>query len=111
MKIRKWDSVIIISWTRKNKWKIWTVQKVFPTEQKIIVEWVNIVTRHIKKTATAAWQKVQFEKPIHVSNVSLVCPFTEKPTRIGFVFKGDKKFRFSKKAVKELGKTDLEAII
>jgi large subunit ribosomal protein L24 len=47
------------------------------------------------------------EKPIDVSNVMLVCPFTKKPTRIGFVMiteKGkNKKFRYSKKALKEQG--------
>jgi len=52
-------------------------------------------------------QIVKFEKPIASSSVMLVCPFTDKPTRIGYVNieeKGKtKKFRFSKKAVKENG--------
>ena len=43
------------------------------------------------------------EKPIDVSNVMLICPFTEKPTRVGFVKIEEKwkikKFRFSKKAL------------
>jgi large subunit ribosomal protein L24 len=47
------------------------------------------------------------EKPINASNVMLICPYTKKPTRVGFVNveeKGKiKKFRFSKKAVKEYG--------
>jgi large subunit ribosomal protein L24 len=53
---------------------------------------------------TTPGQIVKFEKPIDASNVMLICPFTDKPTRVGFVFieeKGKKKkFRFSKIAVK-----------
>ncbi len=41
-----------------------------------------MVTRHVKKQGTTPGQKIQFEKPIHVSNVMLVCPTTKKPTRI-----------------------------
>ena len=57
------------------------------------------------------WDKVQVisgksaDKPIDVSNVMLICPFTERPTRVGFVKIEEKwkikKFRFSKKALKE----------
>jgi len=46
---------------------------------------VNIVTRHVKKQGTTAGQIVKFEKAIDASNVMLVCPFTDKPTRVGFV--------------------------
>jgi large subunit ribosomal protein L24 len=49
-------------------------------------------------------QIVKFEKPIDASNVMLICPFTSKPTRVGYVFIEDKgkkkKFRFSKIAIK-----------
>jgi len=64
-----------------------------------------MVTRHIKKMWTNPWQIVKMEKPIDVSNVMLVCPFTNKPTRIGYVIVEEKwkqkKFRFSKKAALE----------
>ena len=60
-------------------------------------------------------QIVKMEKAIEVSNVMLVCPFTDKVTRIGFVTieeKGKtKKFRFSKIAVKEQGKKSAQVII
>jgi len=68
---------------------------------KIIVKDVNIVTRHVKKQGTTPGQIVKMEKAIDASSVMLVCPFTDKPTRIWFVKieeKGKtKKFRFSKK--------------
>jgi len=55
------------------------------------------------------------EKAIDASNVMMKCPLTEKPTRIGFVMitegKKTKKFRFSKKAVKETKKAAKDCII
>ncbi len=114
MKIRSWDKVIVTSW--KDKGTIWEVLKVFRDKNSVIVKWVNIVTRHIKKMWTNPGQIVKFEKPIDVSNVMLICPFTEKPTRIGYVFIEEnwkkKKFRFSKKAIKEgVKKEPKDAII
>ena len=107
MKIRTNDKVIVISWKKKDKWKTGKVLKVFKDTNKILIEKINIVTRHLKKTWSNPWQIVKMEKPIDVSNVALVCPFTTKPTKIGFVViedkKGKKKFRFSKKALKEKG--------
>lgn len=115
MKIRSWDNVIVISGTRKNKGKVGKVLKVFPITWKIIVEWVNIATRHIKKQWTNPGQIVKLEKAIDASNVMLECPITKKPTRVWFVMieeKGvQKKFRFSKMAVKESKKSAKDCII
>jgi large subunit ribosomal protein L24 len=70
-----------------------------------LVKGVNIVKRHMKKQWTNPWQILEMEKPIDASNVLLICPFTNKPTRVWFVKieeKGKlKKFRFSKRALKE----------
>lgn len=105
MKIRTWDKVKVMSGKEKDRGVEAEVLKVFTSENKIIVAWVNIVTRHIKKQWTNPGQIIKMEKAISASNVMLVCPFTNKPTRIGFVKieeKGKvKKFRFSKRAVKE----------
>ena len=107
MKIRTWDKVIIMSGKEKDRWQETEVLKVFTDNNKIIVKWVNVVTRHMKKQWTTPWQIIKMEKAIDASNVMLVCPFTNKPTRVWFVKieeKGKiKKFRFSKKAVKENG--------
>lgn len=103
MKIRKDDSVLVIS--GKDKGKTGKVWKVLIKTNKIFVEWINIVTRHYKKSGTTPGQIIKKENPISVSNVMLICPFTSKPTRVWFVFIKDKsenkKFRFSKKALKE----------
>jgi len=113
MKIRTWDTVVVVS--GKDKWKEGKVVKVFPITGKVIVEGVNIATRHIKKQGTTPGQIIKMEKAIDASNVMMKCPLTEKPTRIGFVMitegKKTKKFRFSKKAVKETKKTAKDCII
>jgi large subunit ribosomal protein L24 len=96
-----------MSGKEKDKGVIAKVLKVNPVSNKIIVEGVNVVTRHIKKQGTNPGQIVKMEKAIDASSVMLICPFTNKPTRIGFVKIEEngktKKFRFSKKAVKENG--------
>lgn len=105
MKIRTWDKVIVLSGKEQDRGQIAEVLKVFTDDNKIIVKWVNIVTKHVKKQWTNPGQIVKMEKAINASNVMLMCPYTNKPTRVGFVKieeKGKiKKFRFSKKAVKE----------
>jgi len=113
MKIRSWDKVKVLSW--KDKGVIAEVLKVFKDKNKVIVKDVNVVTRHMKKMWTTPGQIVKFEKAIDASNVMLICPFTDKPTRIGFVKieeKGKtKKFRFSKIAVKTWAKKDAKSAI
>ena len=83
------------------------VELVLTDKNQVLVKGVNIVTKHIKKSGANPGQIVKFEKPISASAVMLVCPFTDKPTRLGFVNieeKGKtKKFRFSKKALQEKG--------
>ena len=107
MKIRTWDKVIIMSGKEKDRGQTAEVLKVFIDTNKIIVKWINVVTKHIKKMWTTPGQIIKMEKSINASNVMLVCPFTDKPTRVWFVKieeKGKtKKFRFSKKALKEQG--------
>jgi hypothetical protein len=68
-----------------DKGQISVVLKAFPDQNKVLVKDINVVTRHIKRQGTNPGQIVKMEKPIDVSNVMLICPFTEKPTRVGFV--------------------------
>jgi len=115
MKIRTWDKVQVMSGKEADKGQVTEVLKVFISENKVLVKDTNVVTRHMKKQGTQAGQIVKFEKPISASAVMLVCPFTEKPTRVGFVTveeKGvSKKFRFSKKALAEKGGAAKDYII
>jgi large subunit ribosomal protein L24 len=113
MKIRKNDTVIILS--GKDKGKTGKVLSVILDDGRVIVEGVNVATKHMKKTGTTPGQIVKMEKAIDSSNVALECPITKKATRIGFVQieeKGiSKKFRYSKRAVKENKKSPQDCII
>ena len=96
MKIHSNDQVIVI--TGKDKGKKAKVIRAFPNDNKVIVEGVNIVTRHMKKQGATPGQKVTFEKPINVSNVMLVDPKTGAPTRVGYKVENGKKVRVAKKS-------------
>lgn len=101
MFVRKDDSVVVIS--GDDKGKSGKVLKVFPAEQRVIVEGVNLIKRHTKPTQKNPQGGIlQKEAPIHVSKVMLVDPKDGKPTRVGFAHVIDpasnkkKKMRVSK---------------
>ncbi len=100
MKIRTWDKIRVIAW--KDKGKNWKILKVYKEDNRVLVEWVNIITKHVKKQANTPWQIIKIEKPIDASNVMFICPETGKPTRIGFKSENKRKTRFSKKSWKKI---------
>ncbi|MBT4384783.1 50S ribosomal protein L24 [Candidatus Peregrinibacteria bacterium] len=101
MKIKTGDNVVVI--TGKNKSMTGKVMKVLLKSNKVVVEGVNKVTRHVKKTKERAGQKIQFEAPIHVSNVMLIDPKDKKRSKIGYaVDSKGKKSRISKKSNTQL---------
>lgn len=82
MKIRKNDSVIVISGNSKGK--TGKVLKVFPVLNKVIIEGVNLRKRHTKPNQkNPQGGIVEKEAPINVSNVMLLDPKTNEPTKIG----------------------------
>lgn len=95
MKIRKGDKVKVIS--GKNKGKESSVSGVQPKKEKVLVEGVNIVSRHLKKGRRESGGIVKVIRPIHISNVMVVCPKCNKPARIGYKLVDGKKYRFCKK--------------
>lgn len=100
MKVRTWDTVKVIS--GKDKQKSGKILKVFKNDNKVLIEGVNVATKHVKPYGNQPWQIVKIEKPIDASNVMIVCPETKKPTRIGFKIENGKKVRFSKKSWKNI---------
>lgn len=82
MKIKKGDKVVVL--TGKDKGSKGEVLKVFPSDSKVLVQGVNMVKKHQRPTPTGAGGITSVERPIHVSNVSLMDPKSEKPTRVGF---------------------------
>ena len=89
--IKKNDTVKIIS--GEDAGKTGKVLKVFPVEQRIIVEKVNFIKRHLKKGHPQAQQGgiVEKESPIHMSNAMLFCVKCNKTTRVGIKELADKK--------------------
>ena len=81
MRVRRKDTVVVIK--GKARGKRGTVLKVMPDEQRIIVENVNMIKRHQRPTATMRQGGIiEREGPLHVSNVMVVCPKTNQPTRV-----------------------------
>ncbi len=101
LKIHKGDKVKVISGRSEDKGKTGEVIKVIPEEQKVVVQTVNLRTKHQRQVQsqgrTVNPGKVRFEAPVHVSNVMLVCPKCNKPTRVAISRDGDKVRRVCKK--------------
>ena len=94
-KIKKGDNVMVI--TGKDKGKTGEVLNVLPAKQRVLVRGVNIVKRHTKPSQTAPGGIIERENAIHISNVALVDPTSNKATKIGFrILEDGRKVRFSK---------------
>lgn len=97
LKVKSGDLVKVIAGDHKGAEG--KIVKVFPDKNKVIVEGVNVVSKHTKPSASSPQGGiVKKEAPIHVSNVALVDKKTKQPTRVGLKMEGDKKVRFSKKS-------------
>jgi len=95
LKIRKGDRVKVIAGSSKGK--IGDVLRVLAADQRVVVSGVNVIKRHTKPSRTEQGGIIEREAAIHVSNVALLDPKTDKPTKIGFKFLEDgRKVRFSR---------------
>lgn len=84
MKVKKNDRVKVIAGNSKGIEG--RVLKVFPVSRRIVVEKVNMIKRHTKQTSQEDQGGIiEKEAPIYASNVVLICPKCEKPTRISRV--------------------------
>ena len=94
-KIRKGDRVKVITGRDRNA--IGDVLRVIPRESRVVVSGVNMITRHQRPTRGDAGGIVKREAPIHISNVALMDPKTDKPTKVGFKNLEDgRKVRFAR---------------
>ena len=97
MKILTNDKVQVIAW--KDKGKTWIVKRVLKEKNRVVIEGVNLITKHIKWQEGKPWQKVQVEAAIHVSNIMVLCPKSKKPSRLWYsVSKNWEKIRIAKKS-------------
>ncbi|MHB1626817.1 MAG: 50S ribosomal protein L24 [Bacilli bacterium] len=98
VRIKKGDGVVVIA--GKDRDKKGKVLAVYPRENRLVVEGVNVVKRHTKPSMSAPdGGIIEREAPIHVSNVAHVDPKTGGPTRVGYrVLEDGTKVRFAKKS-------------
>jgi large subunit ribosomal protein L24 len=96
VKIKRDDTVVVLS--GKDKGKRGKVLKVLPSENKLVVDGVNVVTKHKKPTQLDAGGIRRFEKAIDVSNVAILDPKLDVPTRVGYKVIDGKKVRYAKKS-------------
>ncbi|EKE16139.1 MAG: 50S ribosomal protein L24 [uncultured bacterium] len=100
MRIKKGDQVQVIA--GKNKGKKGKVVRVLLDAEKIVVENVNIVKKHVKpKRDGEKGQIVEVAAPFSVSNAMLICPNCGKMTRVAYSVKKESKSRLCKKCNKE----------
>ena len=101
MFIKKNDKVVVIS--GKDKGKEGKVLSASPKAGKVIVEGVNVASKHMKpKKQGEQGGIIKMETPIYACKVMVVCPKCGKPTRVAHKLDGDKKVRVCKKCGAEL---------
>ncbi len=86
--IRRNDTVVVLA--GKDRGKRGRVIRLVPREHRIVVEGVNMITRHIgHRHGVRQTGRVRQEAPLNLSNVKLVCPQCDKPSRLGSRFLED----------------------
>ena len=97
MRMKKGDQVMVI--TGRDKGKIGEVLRLFPKDNRALVQGVNMIKRHTRPTQASAGGIIEKEASIEVSNLSQIDPKDNKPTRTGVkVLNDGRKVRFSKRS-------------
>ncbi len=85
MRIRAGDTVLVIA--GRDKGKTGRVERNLPEKEKVVVEGVNVVTKHMRaRPGIRQSGRIQMEAPLHVSNVVLVCNKCNQPTKPKIAF-------------------------
>ena len=100
VKIRKGDTVEVINGREDDKGKRGEVIKVLPDEGRIVIARINVHVKHQRETQQQGRNlkpgKIEFEAPLSIANVMLVCPKCNKPTRVGFRREDEESHRICK---------------
>jgi large subunit ribosomal protein L24 len=96
LKVKKGDRVVVI--TGREKGKRGEILKVLREENRVIVQGVNMAQRHQRQSMQQEGGIVQKELAIHVSNVALIDPKTDKHTRVGYKMDGERKVRVARRS-------------
>ena len=92
-KLKKGDKVVVLA--GKDKGKQGEITRVMPSENKAIVDGLNIAIRHTKQTAQGQGGRIPTPMPIDLSNLAMI-DSAGKPTRVGFRVEDGKKVRYAK---------------
>ena len=96
-KIKKGDRVVVT--TGKERGKTGDVLRVLRSEQRVLVQGVNMVQRHTRPSQFNAGGIVEKEAPLHISNVAHIDPKSSQPTRVGYRTTDDgRKLRYAKRS-------------
>lgn len=96
-KLKKGDKVIVIA--GKDKGKTGLISSVMPKEGKVLVEGINLATKHSKpRNSSEPGSIIKKEMPLHISNVSHIDPVSGAPTKAGYKFVDGQKVRYAKKS-------------
>ena len=95
-KLRTGDKVIIIA--GKDKGKSGAIKQMLLKKDKVVVEGLNKVKKHVKPSNDDPGGIVEVEAPLHISNVMLIDPKDGTPTRVGRRIEGGKSVRYAKKS-------------
>ena len=99
--IKKGDTVYVNA--GNDKGKNGKVLEVLRDKDRVLVEGINLVSKHTKPNPQQPQGGiVKKEAPIHISNLNLIDPKSNKPTRVGYKMDGDKKVRYAKKSGEEI---------
>ena len=99
MHIKTGDLVQVIAGKKANKGQQGKVLKVYPKTNRVEVEGINIITKHLRPSNTnPEGGIIRVEGSIHASNVMLVDPKTKTPTRVSIEIRDGKKVRVTKKS-------------
>lgn len=89
VKIRKGDIVEVISGRLEDKGRRGEVIRVYPEDQRVVVQGINLRKKHQRQVQTQGRSLspgiIEFEAPVSISNVMLVCPSCSQPSRVGVV--------------------------
>ena len=103
MHVKKGDKVMVIS--GKEKGKTGTIIAAFPKTDRVLVEGLNLVKKHMKPNqANPQGGIVSQEASVHVSNVMLIDPKSGEPTRVSYKVEDNKKVRVAKKSGETIDK-------
>ena len=99
--IKKGDTVYVNA--GNDKGKTGKVLEVIVDKDRAIVEGINMISRHTKPNSKQPQGGIiKQEASIHISNLNLIDPKSQKPTRVGYKMDGDKKIRYAKKSGEEI---------